>query len=452
MNSKTKNILLWLGVILAAGLLERAALWIAYPVAAGNDTQTYLHLSSSIRNNPDFSLYNGTRTPGYPLFLMWAGSNSAAYLIQLFLGLLTTLLVFYIALKLSKRPWFAGLLALAHTLNLGQLFFEAALLSEALSTFLLFLCMAGLIFLFLPSEPSPNSPKAFSFNGKNLLASLLVGLAAVALAMTRPLFAFVPFWGAFFLLFWGHKTNLKTRLAQAVLVLVPTLVILLLWVNFIHSHFNIIGLDSIGGYHLVNHVSSFFELTPDQYSAIRETFLKFRASHIAESGSPVNTIWDAIPQLMKQTHLNYYSLGRLMGKISTDLIRAHPDLYLQNLARGWWWFWKVGVFWLPGGFSISWVRSLLSGLMLLERWVLFGVNLLFLAGSLALLPPKTRTWLKPNSFLWFSVGAIWITSILQTLAEHGDNARFLAPMQTLVLLVVAGWCLNLFSQMKAKQV
>jgi hypothetical protein len=208
--------------------------------------------------------------------------------------------------------------------------------------------------------------------------------------------------------------------------------------NFIYTRFKIIGLDSMGGYHLVNHVSSFFERAPEEYAPIRDTFLEFRAARMERTGSAANTIWDAIPTLMEQEKRNYYALARIMGTISQRLIAENPDLYAQNLVLGWWWFWRVGVFWLPQAIEPAALRSVLTGLMFIQRMTLFGVNLLFLAGSFALLWGKFRARLNPPLFIWFAASSVWVISILQTLAEHGDNARFLAPMQTLVVLVV-GW-------------
>ena len=444
MNAEKKSLQIWLVIVLAAAILARAGLWFSYPLAQANDTPTYQHLASSLLNKSGFDRYNGTRTPGYPVFLMLAGSDQRVYFIQLCLGLLTTLLVFYIAWQLSQRAWFAGLMALAHTLNLGQIFFEATLLSEALATFLLFFCLACLVYLFkAPTRKVPNLVIG--------LVALALGLAAAALTMTRPLFAFVPFWGAFFMLFFWRPAPFKLRLGAAALAGLPALIVLLLWVNFIYTQFNIIGLDSIGGYHLVNHTTSFFELAPDQYAPVRDTFLKFRAKHIAETGSAINTIWDAIPTLMQQTKLNYYSLGRMMGEISTRLIREYPWLYIQNLGLGWLWFWRVGVFWLPETLANPFLRTVTSALMLVERYILVGINLLFLAGSLALVWLRARNVNKIDLFTWFAVSAVWVTSILQTLAEHGDNARFLAPMQTLVLLVTASWLHHLYIEWKTNR-
>ena len=451
MNDLPRNLRAWLLVVLVVAVVTRATIWAIYPLAQSNDTPTYLHLASSLKNNNGFERYNGTRTPGYPIFILLAGSLENVYIFQLCLGLLSTLMVFFIAWRVSRRAWFAGLVGLAHTLNLGQLFFEATLLSESVATFFLFFVLVGLVLLLKnPSElaqpgKQTSNRVARPWNKSMpilLLISAMVSLAAAALALTRPLFAFIPFLGAFFLFFFWRAFPIKTRLGIALLVSIPALLSLLVWVNYIYARFNILGLDSIGGYHLVNHTSSFFELAPDEYAPIRSTFLQFRTEHITRTGSPVNTIWDAIPTLMTQTKLNYYALGRVMGTISGRLISEHPWLYIQNLALGWWWFWKVGVFWLPETISNPFFRKLAIGLMQVERAGLFGINMSFLAGSLALLWPRFRGWFKPDLFTWLAISAIWLTSILQTLAEHGDNPRFLAPLQTLVFLVAANWLVN----------
>jgi len=436
LSAESRSFRTWLLIVIAVAILARAGLWFAYPLAEGNDTPTYQHLANSLRNNQGFERYNGTRTPGYPVFLMLAGVSERAYLLQLGLGLLTTLLVFMIAWQLSRLAWFAGLMALTHTLSLGQLFFEATLLSEAVATFLLFFVLAGMLYLFLYGEGKQTRPVGV------WVISFVLGLASTALAVTRPLFAFVPFWGAFFLVFFWRGGSVKLRLALAALLVLPAFLTLLLWANFIYTRFHILGMDSIGGYHLVNHTTSFFELAPDEYAAIRSTFLEFRDGRIKQTGSSINTIWDAIPALMSQTKLNYYALGRLMGKVSGHLISEHPWLYAEKLLLGWWWFWRVGVLWFPDSISNAGLRTAAIILMISERIGLFGINMLFLGGSAALLWSKIRVRLRPDLFLWFALSAVWVTSILQTLAEHGDNARFLAPLQTLVILVVSTFLLR----------
>jgi hypothetical protein len=38
--------------------------------------------------------------------------------------------------------------------------------------------------------------------------------------------------------------------------------------------------------------------------------------------------------------------------------------------------------------------------------------------------------------LWLSLVMVWLISIVQTLLDHGDNPRFLVPIQMVVIFVV----------------
>lgn len=45
---------------------------------------------------------------------------------------------------------------------------------------------------------------------------------------------------------------------------------------------------------------------------------------------------------------------------------------------------------------------------------------------------KPLTLLKTTTFVWFAVGVVWFSSIIQTLLDYGDNPHFSVPIQTLV--------------------
>ena len=49
---------------------------------------------------------------------------------------------------------------------------------------------------------------------------------------------------------------------------------------------------------------------------------------------------------------------------------------------------------------------------------------------------KPLTLLKMNTFVWFAVGVVWLTSIIQTLLDHGDNPHFSVPIQMLVFFLL----------------
>jgi hypothetical protein len=223
----------------------------------------------------------------------------------------------------------------------------------------------------------------------------------------------------------------------AAVFLIPALLILWAWVSFIQERYNIWNLTVMSGFHLVQHTGNYFELLPDEEAPLRDTYLKYRQIQIDETGSQVNTIWDAIPEMQQVSGLSFYSLSRKLSDLSLQLIRARPDLYLKHAASGWWLFWRAPVYWSPEALPWPALGQGLESLILLERIALVGANLLFVVTSLAALASKRlrRAW-NFQASLWCLAGAVWIASILQTLVDHGDNPRFLVPLQSVVVLWV----------------
>ena len=176
----------WFLLVLTAGLAVRAALWLGYPPASYNDSGGYRFLAEATLKG--WRDYNGTRVPGLPdLDGSWIGNDARVYLSQLLLGLLITLLFFYLGWQASRSPVFGAVVALAHTLNIGQVFFEASLLSETLATFWLMLVLAC---VWLALRPETRC---------RWLPWLGVGVFGALAGLTRSLYLFVPFWAASYL-------------------------------------------------------------------------------------------------------------------------------------------------------------------------------------------------------------------------------------------------------------
>jgi hypothetical protein len=415
-----------LGLVLAVSLLVRLGLWAVYPLTPNNDSPTYVQLGKNILTK-GFTTYNATRSPGYPAFLALTGEQT--YLVQLLLGLLTTLLFFYLGDRLSGRAWFGALAALLHTLNLGQLFFEATLLTETLTTFLVALALAGALAI------SAEKPSFLRFT----LYAFLAGLAAALSGLTRPLFAFLPFFlfAFYFLLF---TIPLRQRFVFSLATLLPALLLFGWWLNFVNTNYKILSFDTIGGFRWLNHTGEYFEYVPNEDAVIRDTYLKYRAAKLAETGTQTNAAWDAMDELQKNSKLGFYALSRELTRISLDLIWTHPWLYLKNVLSGWWMFWWAAVYWSPEGLTVPALVPVLRALIFAERMLLIAANLTFLAVSTALVVwKKARRALGLNPFPCLVLASIWAASIAQTLLDHGDNPRYLVPLQTLVLVLVAWW-------------
>ncbi|MFA7407217.1 MAG: hypothetical protein WCY93_05190, partial [Anaerolineaceae bacterium] len=132
-NPSKKNLFTWLAIVLLVAFGLRVWMFASYPSASYNDTASYRRSAEAVLGG--FEVYDGTRTPGYPVWMALLGADRAVYASQLVMGMGITLAWFYIGYHSSGKPVFGGLAALAHTLNPGQLFFEANLITETLSTF-----------------------------------------------------------------------------------------------------------------------------------------------------------------------------------------------------------------------------------------------------------------------------------------------------------------------------
>jgi len=237
--------------------------------------------------------------------------------------------------------------------------------------------------------------------------------------------------------------------------LLPVILLLGGWVTFIHAKYGDWSLTTMTGYHLIQHTGSYFEYVPDEYAELRDTYIRYRDAQVAQYGSQVNTIWEAIPEMSQVSGYNFYDLSRVLARISTRLILEHPLLFLQNAWQGWWMFWRTSVYWSADALRLPGLAGVIGAAIHIQRGILFLANLLFISGSLyfAMIEAFTALRHKPvlrrflfatatqKAYLWFVAGTIWMASILQTLLDHGDNPRFLVPLQSLVVLwvVVFTW-------------
>jgi 4-amino-4-deoxy-L-arabinose transferase-like glycosyltransferase len=435
--------LAWILAVSGISLAGRLALLFFYQPVAYNDTPSYRRMANAILAG--WKGFDGTRTPGYSLFLALVGPDQRVWLAQLAMGIIITFLFFYIGWQLSGLAWFGGLAALAYTLNPGQFWFESNLLSETPTTFWVTLSLAGVIlWIYHPRY-------------RSIWLALGMGITTSLAWLTRPLFIFLPFWLAVFM-FGPDFIHLIRRQAgrlpwiKLAAYLLPVFLILGSWLGFIHKRFHQWGMDTMTGYHLIQHTGVFFEHVPDDYAALRDTYLEYRDAHIAQYGTQANTIWEAIPAMQNASGESFYGLSRLLTKISVQLILAHPDLYAKNLVQGWWYFWRGPVYWSPELFRLAAVLPALNVLVLFGRLAVFAFNLLFLlTTALAVFWRRLRAdWQIPPA-LWCLAGAVWGASLLQTIMDHGDNPRFLIPLQTCVLVWVLYLSLRTLKKERIRQ-
>ncbi len=422
-TSKKKNLRFWLILVLVIAVSLRVLLFLTYPPVSYSDTNSYRRSAEAVLGG--FANYDGTRTPGYPAFMALLGPDKAVYIAQLVLGLGITLAWFLIGWKASGLPWFGGLAALAHTLNPGQLLFEANLLTETLCTFWLMLSLLGAWFWL-------DSAKY-----RKIWLGLGIGLTAALAVVTRPVFIFMPVWLALFLAVSFEGKKLKVNWKPLVSILLVAVLLIGGWMTFIKIHFHVFSLSAMTGYHLVQHTGYYFEDVPDKFGDIRDIYLQFRDARIEKYGTQGNTIWDAIPAIMSGTGYSFYELSRILQNISVDLILTHPWQYLSKVLLGWWLFWRAPVYWDIGAVTSPPLAEILRVGILGVRGLLFLSNMVFIITSAAaLFSKKLRKIWKLIPFHWFLAGSVWATSILSSILDHGDNPRFLVPLQSVVVFWV----------------
>jgi hypothetical protein len=225
----------------------------------------------------------------------------------------------------------------------------------------------------------------------------------------------------------------KGRLLRCGLYLAPALLLLGGWIGFIYQSYGFLAPTTMGGYNLMQHAGAFFEYVPEEDAVLRDTYLRYREARLAARGDQTNTIWEAIPELTEVSGLGFYDLSRELQRLSLNLIAAHPHLYLRNVVEGWVDFWKAPVYWDADQAASPAVAEVLRLWAAAGRGLTLAANAGFLLLSLWIVLHarryrqllRDRIWLAPWSFVWF-------TSVAQTVADHGDNPRFLIPLQPMV--------------------
>jgi hypothetical protein len=415
------------GALLAAfGLIERVLMWVGYPPVEYNDTGAYVRLGQ-VLSRWTLQGLDGRRVPGYPALTALAGGDPRSiYALQLGLGLAISLLLFWMTLRMTRSVGLGLAVGLAYDLIPGQFLFEANLLAETLTAFTLTLSMVVLAELLLSKRTAAE-----------VLWAALLGIVSSLPGLVRPVYFYLPVWLLPFV--WMNLADDTRRRMARLAAFVPGPALLLGgWLWFIYSTYGMVTPTVVTGFGLIQHTGSYFEYLPDSDAPIRDTYVRLRDERIAARGDQSNTIWGAIPELSRVSGLGFYDLSREIQRLSLQLIREHPGWYARSAAEGWIDFWKAPVWWSPEAIQSPGVRAVLSAWATAGRLISLVVNSLFVLGTAAVLvfrPARLR--LGVDRHLLAVAGTVWLSSVLQTLFEHGDNARFLVPAQMLVIYVVA---------------
>ena len=199
--------------MLACASLRAVMLVITRPLSFP-DTPGYIHLANLIRSG-QLADGLGQRTPGYSAFLPNVLDRDAVRVTQYALGMAMAAGVFYALWQLTDSQWLASLGALVFGLNVGEVFFESALLTEALSTTLLVAILVLLIWIRSDETHAP-------------LGLVLLGVTVGILPLVRPLYVYMPL-----LLAAPVISTLGARRRQFWLYLLPAILPVVLWMGYL---------------------------------------------------------------------------------------------------------------------------------------------------------------------------------------------------------------------------
>jgi hypothetical protein len=307
----------WLALAFVLAFAAYSFYWGHAPFSNG-DTFSYVEVAQDFLAHGHFSQPH-IRTPGLPLFLLLVGTG---------------------------RTYFHATLLL-HIVSVGALALLLSRLRVRLQPIWIFVLVSLL--------PAFVQNTAYLATEGITAAFLALGLVAVSLYVLDRHWAYALF--ASFCFAWAgitRPTNLpapfllaavllalqgRRMIGAAALVLcVPTL---LLGGYIAHSAHNPrdFEISSMIGYQLSNATVPLYEYIDNPIA--REELLRARSEMDAEGLSANFGVWRAQPILEKRMGLSENELGEFLLRMNLGLILHHPEVYLEQIARG------SNAYWFP---------------------------------------------------------------------------------------------------------
>jgi hypothetical protein len=384
------------------------AIWRAAPFY-GTDTKNYQEAARAIAAGID---QPQPRTPGFPLFLLAAGTGRAYFLISIGLHLLSiafmTAVLRWMGVSYRLRLVFAAMAVLPPFVQK-----DAYLLTEGLTEFLL---MAGFAGLWLARESK--------------LAAAGSGLAFALAAITRPQNQLLPVvLGAMMVAYLGRSRTWK----QAVAMVLPSLVVVGGLSIRNQVRFGYPGLTYLLGYHLGTKTVTLYDKIEDP--RIRNVMVAARNDAYLYS-NPYWTTWYSRSELMQITGMSTVQLAQHMQRIHVRLILGHPLAYVEEVARAFCHFWSPD---LPEQSNRSPSVQAVSMATQVVLCTAFWLATILWAGlAMGTQFLRMPAWLPGHAVPFLYAAAIAViayTALLSSALDIGEP-RYRGPVDLLILFIV----------------
>jgi hypothetical protein len=442
-----KSVLLILAVLLFASAGVRLAAVLSTDVLLGQDADGagYASLAHMIAIG-ELSQDDGSRTPGYPLMLALLGSQPERIRIaQTIMGLLTTGVLFVLAWSLSRRAVLAFYIGASYGLSLIQAFYEASLLTETLTAFLL-----SIFFLVL----SKHVMRRTLCNPQQLV---LIGLLAGLPSLVRPAFAIVPLVAAP-----AVVAHIKPKRLQ-LNYLVPALLPILIWSSFNEVRFGMFTPSTVLGFNLANHAGPYVEYASDKYSVIKEAYAEAlpyyhgdsKRTNLLHQRVDCSSVNDGQPctvqsKIRRITGQSLPEFSRMLTQMAIDIFSSHPEWYAASVTSAWTQFWAPPSW--PEGLAYNptvewWFRRV----SLVEKAIVLATNCAFLisVAVVGVYAALKRKLLLKSPVLQMA-GTVLVASVSNAMLDPSEMSRYGTPLQPFAACVCAASILAIIDLARAK--
>ncbi len=443
----TNKEFLGLFFIVVLGLIIRCFLMFSYnfPVFTP-DSYSYIELARFIVENK-LNLYQGWRTPGYPLLLFFSVGRFYEIVVgmQVFMDIVVTYFIYDLIKVYSKNVAFFS--SIFFFTLLKPVFYELNIITETSTLFFVTLIFWTIV------KTKIIFNKA-NYNQVIWLASLLTFCFLI-----RPMFIFMAPILAFFMICNLKRKRIKQNIAKVLIIIIFPFSAYFGWsyINYLNN--NWFTVTTYSGINLAQRTVRFFYKAPDKYKIIKDIYQK----HIDESGLIIKgdlsltnsndkeiysrliynpnkniieafSIWRAYEELLKETLLTGPELSKKLYHISKGLILNHPLDYLEGVISSWFYFWLSNDYPINKKYFINEYSSKISSFLFVAQNVaiVFINILLFPLFILAIIKAiRLKKLFNPNTFL---ICIVLGSSILQSLVTYGGSSRFYFPVVSLIII------------------
>jgi hypothetical protein len=381
------------------------------------DTETYSYLAELLLKL-DISGYNGERTPGYPLLIAFANNWFPLVVVyQMLLGIVTAIYVFKTLriLKFSIRTSLYFTLLLNSMIHV--IFYEAAILSEAVCLLLVTASCYHIFKLVLYKQ---------ALYPQVLITGLLLGM----LTLIKPFFIFMPF--MVYGLYTIDNFSLSKIFNRFLILPILSLVSFLGWSDVNKLNTGYFVSTTYYGFTLSQNCVYFAEKAPEKYNLISSIYVKYRNKSLNENKDVAMSIWYAYDELKERTGFNFIELSDELNNFAKATIINNPIDYAKQVFISWKDFWKTSIYWNYHDFKVPYSNKAFQGIWYIQSYILVALKIIFVA----LIPYHIFLFFKNRKITpqLIIVTIVFAASILQAMAVYGTNSRYSYPFEFLMII------------------